>query len=109
MRASTMATEVIRREHSGSEEIRVSYTHAEVGMLLAEIDALRGAYYELAEAAGNKRRERVWCASFASYFAAQVHARMESGEGAPDDDDMNRYAEDAGTIADEAAKRTEAR
>jgi hypothetical protein len=47
----------------------------------------------------------VYSATYGAYFAAQVHARMESGRGAPDEDDYDRYAEEADTVAVEAVAR----
>lgn len=44
--------------------------------------------------------------AFATTFALQVHARMESGLGPPDSDEVwAAYGEEANAVADEAAKR----
>lgn len=43
--------------------------------------------------------------AFATTFALQVHARIESGLGLPDSDEIwAAYTEEANAVADEAAK-----
>jgi len=48
------------------------------------------------------KMKTIYCATFGAYFAAQVHARVQSGQGAPDDDDYARYAEEANEVANTA-------
>lgn len=50
-------------------------------------------------------QREIYVATFGAYFAAQVHARMESGRGAPDGPNYDDYAEEADTVAEMAAQR----
>ena len=51
-------------------------------------------------------RSAAWAATYGAYFSAQVHARIAAGEGPPPDDETwDRFAEEAETVADEAAGR----
>jgi hypothetical protein len=43
-------------------------------------------------------------AAFAACYVAQVERRMDSGLGPPDEEQMERYAEEAKTVADDAAR-----
>lgn len=58
------------------------------------------------EATGpNDYADRIFIATYGAAFAGMVQERMHSGRGAPEDDDYDRYHEDAETIAREAEDR----
>jgi hypothetical protein len=43
--------------------------------------------------------EQIYCAVFGSMITRQVMDRMESGRGAPTDEDMDGFAEEANSVA----------
>lgn len=48
-------------------------------------------------------------AAFGAYFALQVDHRMDGGHGPPTDEQLAFYAEEADTVANDAAERYAAR
>lgn len=49
-----------------------------------------------------KVRHPVWAAAYAHYFSAQVYQQIRDGEGAPVEQTMDGFAEDAFQVADDA-------
>jgi hypothetical protein len=44
-----------------------------------------------------------WLAVYGAFIAVQAQEKLESGRGAPDQDDVNRYVEEAETLANMVA------
>jgi hypothetical protein len=50
-------------------------------------------------------KDAVWAATYGAAFTRQVFDRLQEGRGAPNDDDFDRFHEEAASVADEAAFR----
>lgn len=48
-----------------------------------------------------------WLAVFGAFVAAQAHKKLESGQGTPSDDDMDRFVAEAETVATLAVEAVE--
>lgn len=83
--------------------------------LKKELEKARAAGKELKEKIAMATAEQAeankhpyWVSVFGAFVAVQVQEKLESGRGAPDDDDMDRYVSEAECVADmaiEAVKR----
>jgi hypothetical protein len=49
-----------------------------------------------------RNKHPYWLSVFGAFVATQVQEKLTSGRGAPDEDDMDRYIEEAETVADMA-------
>ncbi len=47
-----------------------------------------------------------WLAVYGAFIAVQAQDKIESGRGAPDQEDVDRYVEEASTLADMVAIAT---